>query len=64
MLAMGHVGKNDGCVISRNEYDHGYSIIAADLTSSLCDGSYDDPIQTGNLDVELTFSEAHRSNIC
>ena len=58
MLAMGHVGRNDGCDISRNEYDNGYFIIAADLTSSLCDGSYDDPIQTGNLDVELTFSAA------
>ena len=58
MLAMGHVGKNDGCDISRNEYDNGYFIIAADLTASLCDGSYGDPIQTGNLDVELTFSVA------
>ena len=58
MLAMNFVGKNDGCDISRNEYDNGYFLLAADLTASLCDGSYGDPIQTGNLDVELTFSEA------
>ena len=58
MLAMGYVGRNDGCDISRNEYDNGYFLLAADLTSTLSDGTYDDPIQTGNLDVELTFAEA------
>ena len=58
MLAMGYIGKNEGCDITRNEYDNGYFLLAADLTSTLCDGTYDDPIQTGNLDVELTFSDA------
>ena len=58
MIAMGYIGRNGGCDITRNEYDNGYFLIAADLTSTLCDGTYDDPIQTGNLDVELTFSAA------
>ena len=58
MLAMGYIGRDDGCDISRYEYDDGYFLIAADLTSTVCDGTYDDPVQTGNLDVELTFSIA------
>ena len=58
MLAVGYVGRGDGCDISRNEYDNGYFLLAADLTSTLCDGTYDDPIQMGDLDVELTFSAA------
>ena len=58
MLAMGYIGRDDGCDISRYEFDDGYFLLAADLSPTICDGTYDDPVQTGNLDVELTFSVA------
>ncbi len=55
---LGFIYQDDGCGITRNEYDNGYFLLAADLSATLCNGQYDDPVQSGNVDIELKFGEA------
>ena len=56
MGALEYHFRDDGCYISRNEFDNGYFLICADLSPTLCNGQYDDPVQSGNLDIELKFA--------
>ena len=58
MICLGHYG-SDGCDISVDDFDKGYTVFGADLTSSLCSGDdYRDPANNGNLEIALTFSKA------
>ncbi len=56
--AFGYTFKDDGCDITRNEFDKGYVLLCFDLSATLCGGEYSDPVQTGNLDIEMIFSAA------
>jgi hypothetical protein len=56
MGALGYHFRDDGCYISRNEFDNGYFLICADLSPTLCNGQYDDPVQSGNIDIDLKFA--------
>lgn len=56
MVSLGYTFKDDGFHISRNEYDNGNFLLGFDLTPTLCNGTYNDPTKTGNVDVELKFS--------
>ena len=58
MSALGYQFRDDGCYISRNEFNNGYFIICADLSPTLCNGQYDDPMQSGNLEISLKFAAA------
>ena len=58
MSSLGYNFRDDGCQLSRNEFDNGYYLICGDLTPTLCNGQYDDPIQSGNLVIDLKFSVA------
>ena len=58
MSALGYNFKDDGCDISRNEFDNGYFLLCTDLSATLCGGEYLDPVQSWNLDIELTFAQA------
>ena len=42
----------------RNEFDNGYFMICADLSPTLCNGQYEDPVQSGNLEIFLKFAVA------
>jgi hypothetical protein len=56
--AMGFIYKDDGCSINRDEYPDGFTFVCADLSHTKCDGQYEDPVRSGNLDIEFTFSAA------
>ena len=56
--SLGYQFRDDGCNIARNEYTNGYTLICADLTSTLCNGQYADPTLTGNMEIQLAFSAA------
>ena len=56
MSALGYNFRDDGCYITRNEFDNGYFLICADLSATLCNGQYNDPVQSGNLEIDLKFS--------
>ncbi|MEE8289663.1 MAG: hypothetical protein V3R25_09650, partial [Nitrosomonadaceae bacterium] len=58
MSGLGYNFRDDGCYLTRNEFDNGNFFICADLSSTLCNGQYDDPVQSGNLDIDLKFSAA------
>jgi hypothetical protein len=55
--AMGFTNKDDGNGISRNEFASGYFNLPANLEPSLPNGDYEDPMQMGNVEIELTFSK-------
>ena len=55
--ALGYAFKDDGCDISRNEYDNGYFLLAFNTSSTLCNGLYSDPIERGKCTFELRFKE-------
>ena len=46
MGALRYQFRDDGCYISRNEFDNGYFMICADLSPTLCNGQYEDPVQS------------------
>ena len=56
--ALGYVYKNDSCSITKSEYDNGYFLLTFDLTATLCNGTYMDPVETGIVDIELKFGAA------
>ena len=56
--ALGYVNKNDGCAITKAEFDNGYFLLVFDLTPTLCNGMYMDPLETGIVDIELKFGTA------
>lgn len=56
--SLGFVNKNDGCDITLNEFDNGYFLLVFDLTPTLCNGMYMDPLETGIVDIELKFGTA------
>ena len=58
MGALRYQFRDDGCYISRNEFDNGYFMICADLSATLCNGQYEDPVQSGNLEIFLKFAAA------
>lgn len=58
MNSLGFTFRDDGCRLTRNEYDNGFFLICADLSPTQCNGQYDDPIQSGNLEIDIRFSEA------
>ena len=58
MGAFGYQFRDDGCYISRNEFDNGDFMICADLSPTLCNGQYEDPVQSGNLEISLKFAAA------
>ena len=57
MITLGLVGRDDGYNISRDQFDGGYFLLGVDLTPTLCNGAYADPIQSGNVDIELKFAQ-------
>ena len=57
MITLGLVGRDDCYNISRDKFDGGYFLLSANLTPSLCNGTYADPIQSGNVDIELKFAQ-------
>ncbi len=46
MSGLGYNFRDDGCYLTRNEFDDGNFFICADLSSTLCNGQYDDPVQS------------------
>ena len=57
MHALGYAFKDDGCDITRNEYDNGNFLLAFNTSSTLCNGLYSDPIERGKCTFELRFKE-------
>lgn len=55
MTSLGYSFRDDGCQVNRDEFNGGYFLVCADLSPTLCNGQYDDPIKSGNLDIDLTF---------
>ena len=58
MQSMGYTFKDDGCYITRNEYDNDNFLLAYNLSPTLCNGLYSDPIETGNVTFEMRFKQA------
>ena len=48
---------NAGSIIKRKDYKSGYTLIAIDLSPTLCSGDYIDPAQSGELSVSLVFRQ-------
>ena len=57
MHALGYSFKDDGCDISRNEYDNGDFLLAFNTSYTLCNGLYSDPIERGEFTFELRFKQ-------
>ena len=57
MNALGYSGKDDGCDITRNEFDNGYFLLAFNTSATLCNGLFSDPIQRGKATFELKFKQ-------
>ena len=56
--AMGFTSRDDGNGIGREDFNGGYFNIPADLQPSLPSDEYQDPLQSGNLEIDLAFSVA------
>ena len=56
--ALGYTFKDDSCSITRNEYDNGFTVLCFDLTPTLCNGTYTDPVETGSVNIKLKFAVA------
>ena len=56
--AMGYTFKDDGCAVNRLDYQNGNFMLGFDLTASQCDGTYRDPVKSGELNIELRFGVA------
>ena len=54
-----HEGNN----ITREDYPHGYTLFAFDLTSDLCSGEHLDLTRKGNLSLNLGFASALKVNV-
>ena len=52
-----------GSIIKRKDYKGGYCLIASDLSPTLCQGDYNDPTQSGELSLSLTFHEPLSTSI-
>ena len=50
--------RDDGFYISRGEYLEGNFLFGHNLTSTMCDDQYDDPLMTGNMEINMKYSEA------
>ena len=57
MISLNYPGKDDGFNITRDQYAGGYFLLGFDLTPTLCNGTYADPVQIGNVDIELKFAQ-------
>ena len=57
MISLDYPGKDDGFNITRDQYAGGYLLLGFDLTPTLCNGTYADPVQIGNVDIELKFAQ-------
>ena len=57
MHSLGYAFKDDGCAISRNEFDDGYFLLAFNTSTTLCNDLYSDPIQRGKCTFELRFKQ-------
>jgi len=53
----GKMHDNAGSIIKRKDYKSGYTLIAIDLSPTLCSGDYIDPAQSGELSVSLVFRQ-------
>lgn len=58
MHSMGYSFKDDGCYITRDEYDKGNFLLAFNLSPTLCNGLFSDPVETGNVTFEMRFKQA------
>ena len=56
LSTLGFTGRNDGNGISRSDYLGGFFTLSADLQPSLPNGDYDDPAQSGNMEISMNFS--------
>ena len=54
----GKAYKNDGMIISRNDFKDGYALYAFDLSPSKCDNQYRDPDQSGDINIDCKFQNA------
>lgn len=59
----GKMHHNIGSVINRKDYKDGYTIIAIDLSPSLCDSEYIDPDRSGDLSIGLSFEKNLASSV-
>jgi hypothetical protein len=50
--------RDDGFAISREQYLGGNFLFGHNLTSTMCNDQYDDPLMTGNMEINLKFSKA------
>ena len=57
MHSLGYSFKDDGCDITRNEFDDGFFLLAFNTSTTLCNDHYSDPIQRGKCTFELRFKQ-------
>ena len=49
--------RDEGCLVSREEYKGGYTFFAFDISPSQCGDDFVDPAQHGTLSLKLVFAE-------
>jgi len=57
MHSLGYVFKDDGCDITRNEFDNDFFLLAFNTSATLCNTLYSDPTQRGKVTFELKFKQ-------
>ena len=57
MHSLGYAFHDDGCDITRNEYDNGYFLQGFNTSATLCNGVLSDPTQRGKVNFELKFRQ-------
>ena len=65
-MATGKFNRDEGLIISRSDYPHGYTLYGFDLSSDQsADALYFDTIKSGNFKVDLKFaaSTPHAINV-
>ena len=54
--AMGYTGSTDGCSVDKSTYKANTFLLAANITPTQTNGSYEDPLRQGNVVIKLQFA--------
>jgi hypothetical protein len=55
---LGNNFRDDGFAISREQYLDGNFLFGHNLTSTMCNDQYEDPLMTGNMEINLKFAKS------